>query len=220
VIRFDLDGTLLEFTADYGTVLADAIRAVEGEVHDGWLAAYDDTFFELLEACAPDPYRRAFATFGDDPEAMVAALQRPELDATAPTPGVHETLDRLGRDYRIGVITNGTRAWQRRKSQAHDLDTRVVELVTAYDAGAHKPDPAPFRLAETRLEAAAYAMVGDDDDVDVEGARRAGWVPYRYEGVGSRTCRTPSTGLPSRSHGASTPKKSERLRVSVSSRSR
>ena len=55
--------------------------------------------------------------------------------------------------------------------------------VFSYEAGAHKPDPAPYLLAERRLPASEYAMVGDSAD-DVEGARQVGWTAYRYTGGG------------------------------------
>lgn len=182
-IVFDLDGTLLHLTDDYGEILADAIRTVEGEVRDGWLDAYDDAFFEALFACEPDPHRRAFATFSDRPDALVDALREREVGACQPPDGVHADLARLADDYALGILTNGTREWQVNKLAAYDLDRHVDTVVTAYDAGAHKPDPAPFRLVEERLPADAYVQVGDDD-ADVDGARAAGWAAYRYEGDG------------------------------------
>jgi putative hydrolase of the HAD superfamily len=56
--------------------------------------------------------------------------------------------------------------------------------VTAEEAGAHKPDGAPFELARERVTAEEYVMVGDDYEVDVEGARAAGFVPVHYEREG------------------------------------
>ena len=67
-IFFDLDGTLLHYTRSYGDILADGIREVEGETHDEWIDAYNAAFFDMLIDCEPNPYRRAFAIFGNDPE--------------------------------------------------------------------------------------------------------------------------------------------------------
>jgi putative hydrolase of the HAD superfamily len=182
-IVFDLDGTLLQFQRDYGDILADAIESVEGTVREAWLEAYNDAFFDRFRACEPDPVRRAFATFSDRPDALADALRTREVDACRPPDGVHEDLARLAADHALGVLTNGERAWQRHKLQAYDLDRHFDAVVTAYDAGAHKPDPAPFRLAERRLTADAYAIVGDDD-ADVDGGRNAGWTTHRYDGEG------------------------------------
>lgn len=185
-VFFDLDGTLLRLTRPYGRLLADAFREVAGEVRAGWVDSYNDRFFELLEACEPEPYRRAFAATGADadPEALVAALREAELDASRLPEGTVAALERLDERYRLGVLTNGAREWQTGKLRAHGLESRFEAVVTAYDVGAHKPAPAAFRTAERRLPADAYAMVGDDPEADVRGAREAGWTAHQYEGDG------------------------------------
>lgn len=182
-IFFDLDGTLLHYTRAYRDILADAIREVDGAVREEWLEAYDERFFEILEECGPDPYRRAYATFGSDPDAFRTALLQREVDACEPPPGAHAELARLSETHRLGVLSNGVREWQREKLRAFDLLDHFDAVVTSDEAGAHKPAPAVFRLAEERLPADEYALVGDAD-VDVEGGRDAGWSVHRYKGDG------------------------------------
>ena len=184
-IFFDVDGTLLHYTRDYSDILTDAIRAVEGEVRDDWIDTYNTAFFDILMKCGPEPYRRAFATIGDDPdpEALVENLREQEVEACQPPKNTQADLARLAEEYKLGVLTNGVREWQKHKLQAYNIDSYFDAVVTAYDAEAHKPDPAPFRLAEKRLPADDYAMVGDDD-ADIEGARKAGWTTYEYRGQG------------------------------------
>ncbi len=185
-IFFDLDGTLLEFQRGYGDLLADVFRTVEGRTRPEWIDSYNQKFFEVLEGCDPEPYRRAFAATGADadPKALVASLREAEIEATRLPKGTLSALERLGEEYRLGVLTNGTREWQVGKLRAHGLESRLDVVVTAYDAGAPKPDPAAFRLAEERLPANAYAMVGDDRVVDIQGAQNAGWTAHEYTGGG------------------------------------
>ena len=62
------------------------------------------------------------------------------------------------------------------------LDVLFDSVVTSAEAGAAKPDPAPFRLALERLAAApGRALHIGDDVVDEQGARAAGmsfaWAP-------------------------------------------
>lgn len=184
-IFIDLDGTLLHYTREYRDILADAISAVEGDVRDDWIDTYNEAFFDVFTGCGPEPFRRAFATIEDasDPDALVEALRDQEVAACELPENAEADLARLAEDFQLGVLTNGVQEWQRHKLRAYDLDAYFDVIVTSYDAGAHKPDPAPFRLAEKRLPADAYAMVGDDD-ADIEGAQRADWTPYRYHGQG------------------------------------
>jgi putative hydrolase of the HAD superfamily len=157
-----------------------------GRTADELVATYDEAFYDALHDFAPDPYRRGMAAVVEaagadaDPEAMVATLRAEEYAATAVDPALSDSLASLGEDAALGVLTNGVADWQAGKLERHGLAAHFDAVVTSYDASAHKPDPAVFELAAERLPAAEYAMVGDDD-VDVEGARNAGWVPVRYE---------------------------------------
>lgn len=184
-VFFDLDGTLLRFERGYREILADTFRSVAGECREEWLGAYDSAFFEAFDAFEPDPYRRAFAAAGTraDPDRLAATLLEHELAACRPPDDAHATLRRLAESHRLGVLTNGVPAWQRRKLRAHDLREYFDAVVVSYEVGAHKPDPAPFRAAERYLPAEAYVMVGDGA-ADVDGARNAGWSAYRYRGDG------------------------------------
>lgn len=180
-IWFDLDGTLLSFDAPYRELLADAVESVEGECREAWLDRYDEAFERAFAACEPDPVRRAFATFGDDPERLAQALLHREIEAGRLPEDAAATLDRLGGDHALGVLTNGPPEWQRAKLRENDLAGYFDAVVASYEAGAHKPDAAPFDLAERRLSADEHVMVGDSES-DVEGARAAGWTAVRYEG--------------------------------------
>lgn len=184
-VFFDLDGTLLHFTREYRELLLDAIEDVTGNVSPAVLDQYNETFFDYLHSCAPDPVEQAFEdTLPDtDPVALAEALLEREIEATEPPTGAAEDLARLANQFRLGVLTNGVREWQERKLRAHGMEAFFDAIVASYEAGAHKPAAAPFRLAERRLSADAYAMVGDDA-VDVEGAIDAGWTAHRYEGDG------------------------------------
>ncbi|WP_330630211.1 HAD family hydrolase [Halocatena halophila] len=187
-IFFDLDGTLLEFDRAYSSILSAAFRSVGGESRRAWVDGYSEAFFEAFEACEPEPYRRAFDAIdvAHETELLVEALQNQEVSACQPSPDVHSALDRLAGEFELGVVTNGVPDWQREKLRAYDLEERFDVIVASYAAGAHKPDPAPFRLAEQRLPTEKYTMVGDDD-ADIAGANAVGWSSIRYTGGGFAT---------------------------------
>lgn len=186
-IFFDVDHTLVRFERSYADLLREVFEAELGDASDSLLAAYDDAFSSAFEALEPEPVRRgmeavvAEAEAGADPAAMAAALQAAEHEHTTAPDGAHESLEALGESERLGVLTNGVADWQREKLAAHGLLGYFETVVSSYDAGAHKPDPAPFEEAQRRIEAEEYVMVGDDYEADIEGAREAGFVPVHVE---------------------------------------
>lgn len=184
-IFLDLDGTLLQLQRAYDELLAETFSAVEGDAPQAWIEQYNDTFAALFGRVEPAPVRRAFASIDacTEPELLAAELHRRETAACKPPDGTHDTLERLAETHVLGVLTNGMPDWQRHKLREYDLDQYVEATVTSYEAGAHKPDQAPYRLAEQRVPAQHYAMVGDSA-TDTEGAENAGWTAYRYTGGG------------------------------------
>jgi putative hydrolase of the HAD superfamily len=184
-VYFDLDGTLLHFTREYRDVLTDTFVAVLGESRDEWIDSYNEAFYELFMECEPEPVRRAFARIedGSTPDTLMEELRRQEVKMCRPPDDIHTDLRKLAEKHKLGVLTNGVREWQKHKLEAYDLDQYFDAFVASYEVGAHKPDIAPYRVAEQRLPADTYAMVGDDD-TDIEGAKNAGWVSYRYNGQG------------------------------------
>jgi putative hydrolase of the HAD superfamily len=184
---FDLDGTLLEMQSSIADALCDAFETVAGESPDRWLEAYNEGFLDRFHDCEPAPYRggvehlRAETDYEYGVEETVGALLDAEIRAMEPTPGARDALAAAAEAGRVGVLTNGVPEFQRAKLGAFGLLADVDAFVTAYEAGHHKPHRAPFDLAERRLPADEYVLVGDSD-ADVDGAENAGWTAFRYEG--------------------------------------
>lgn len=77
-------------------------------------------------------------------------------------------------DIRLGVVTNLTAQIQFRKLVHLGLDQYLDIVVTSEEAGANKPDAAPFLLARERLRLSGDEpvwMVGDDAEMDCGGAK-------------------------------------------------
>jgi putative hydrolase of the HAD superfamily len=90
--------------------------------------------------------------------------------------GLFDALDRA--DVRRGALSNSSRAFSEAKLARLGLADRLPLLVSPDDLGFGKPDPRVFLLACERLGTAPArtAYVGDELDVDAEGARAAGLV--------------------------------------------
>ncbi|AMN45806.1 hypothetical protein ACG33_01525 [Steroidobacter denitrificans] len=86
-------------------------------------------------------------------------------------PDVRPGLDLLFAQYRLFTVTNGN-ADLEQIGLAHYFE----RMLAARQAGALKPDPAIFRqvVAGSGLALHEVVYVGDDPELDVEGARRAG----------------------------------------------
>jgi len=76
---------------------------------------------------------------------------------------------------RLGVVTNLTAQIQFRKLVHLGIDQHLDIVVTSEEAGANKPDAAPFLMARERLRLTPDEpvwMIGDDAEMDLAGARR------------------------------------------------
>ncbi len=180
-VHFDLDGTLLRYDDDYGTILERAVEATLGDPAPEFVAGFDEPFFEAFGALEPNPTEHAAATAAEaagvdlDPAAFADALLRAETEASVVPDHVTDALATLAEEAALGVVTNGVPGWQRAKLRGHGIADRFDGTVVSYETGGHKPDPAPFEAAAAGIDADRHVMVGDSEEADVEGARAVGW---------------------------------------------
>lgn len=184
-IYFDLDGTLLTLEAPYEAIVEDVL----GKHVDDPAAASErflTTFGEHFDALEANPYRAGMVAVCErenvdaDPDELVDALLNAECERTQVSDDARASLDALGEDNALGVLSDGVAEFQRAKLAHHDLLSHFEVVITSYDVGAHKPDSAMFDRAREAIDAETYVMVGDSDD-DVDGGRRAGFTPVRVE---------------------------------------
>lgn len=104
-------------------------------------------------------------------------------------PGAVDLLDYLKKKYKLHLITNGFSEVQYVKLNEGGLSQYFDRIITSEEAGVKKPDCAIFRLALSRAGASAYEslMVGDDPEVDIEGARSCGMNQVFYNPKGIKT---------------------------------
>lgn len=92
-------------------------------------------------------------------------------------PQAKETLQYLSSKYRMHIITNGFEEVQHLKLQSSGIGHFFENVVTSDHVGHKKPD---IKIFEHALEAASananeVIMIGDGLEVDIAGARNAGW---------------------------------------------
>ncbi|MBL0066610.1 MAG: noncanonical pyrimidine nucleotidase, YjjG family [Bacteroidetes bacterium] len=92
-------------------------------------------------------------------------------------PHAHETLSYLCSKYTLHIITNGFVEAQEIKLQASDLEKYFAEIIISEHTGYKKPDINIFNYSMQKAGASSdeCVMIGDGLDVDIAGARNAGW---------------------------------------------
>ncbi len=171
LVLFDLDGTVVNtiplIIASYDYAVCEVLGFhPTPEESRGWIGrTLIDTFTEA---------------YPDHVEALLAAYGRfnvARMDALLQTyPGMAELLTSLsGAAVNCGIATSKRRASAELTLSHAGLEALLDVTVTMEDTPTHKPDPAPLRLALTRLGGdAARAVYIGDAAVDVRAAQAVG----------------------------------------------
>jgi HAD superfamily hydrolase (TIGR01549 family) len=97
-----------------------------------------------------------------------------ERESPALLAGARVAVERMARNFTLGVVTSGNRRRVHQQLRDFRLDVHFTVCVCAEDAAHRKPHPAPLKLAlqKLKLEPESSIYVGDAPE-DVEMARRA-----------------------------------------------
>jgi putative hydrolase of the HAD superfamily len=96
-------------------------------------------------------------------------------------PGVVEMFERLQGELRLGLLTDGTAAVQRRKVEALGISSNFDGIWFSDDLGTAKPDPTLFDAIGQHfgLSGSQLVYVGDNPRKDFIGARQRNWLTVR-----------------------------------------
>ncbi|BFL46257.1 HAD family hydrolase [Lactonifactor longoviformis] len=195
-VLFDVDDTLYDrkvpFVKAYKEIFGGRYQVPAERLYES-NSRHSDEVFELSSTgvmSMRDMYiyriQKAFADFAisiGEAEALAFqeayAKHQRKLDLAE---GMREVLS-LCRDRGItmGIITNGPSAhqWEKIKTLGADAWIPKENIFISGDIGAAKPDVSVFQLAEKSmgLSGEAVYFIGDSYKNDVEGAKKAGWIP-------------------------------------------
>lgn len=179
-ILFDLDDTL--FPREL--YLQSGFDAVAGHVADSWRRSRESVLATLRRAHTSGFEREEFQVLCNEhrlPLSVVPALVktfRNHRPTIVLQPAVRTILQQLRRDrWRLGILTNGDPAVQRRKVEALGLCALVDSVTYAEEHSFRgKPQREAFLagLEHLQVEAASCLHVGDDPDCDITGAHTVG----------------------------------------------
>jgi putative hydrolase of the HAD superfamily len=194
IVLFDLDDTLFDHHHAARTALAgvhQAHRCFSRWPFEDFSRAHSRILEELhgavvegalgIDAAREERFRRLFAASGEQTDgpllaSTAAAYRQAYVTARRPVDGARDLLSALKPRVRIGIVSNNLREEQEQKIEHCGLAPFVDALVVSEEARVSKPDPAIFRIALERLDAASSeaVMIGDSWAADIEGARAAG----------------------------------------------
>ncbi len=190
-IVFDLDDTLYP-ECDY---VLSGMRAVAVWAQSELGLPAERSFAELRqlfeEGARGDTFDRWLSGHGLRLDGRVAAMvrvyrrHRPQITLE---PEVRELLIRIGRDHRLGLITDGYLEVQQRKVAALGIEDCFQAIVYSDAIGrdAWKPSTRPFEAVLQRLSVAAdqTVYIGDNPGKDFRGARQVGMHTIRVRRPG------------------------------------
>jgi phosphoglycolate phosphatase len=173
-LLFDLDGTLIDSTADLAAA-GNWLRDREGldPLSAEQIGSYVGDGAETM-------VRRLLGRHEGDLEGLVDDYKKYYsehcLDQTRLYPGVGSTLEQLrARGYKMAVVTNKPERISRRILDGLNVGACFGSVIGGNTCVNKKPHPEPLRMAcgHLGLAPAAFVMVGDSR-VDVEAGHNAG----------------------------------------------
>ncbi len=169
---------MLSLADEQYAVFRDRMRSVDKSAFVTRLLDIDDHGYALRS----EVYGRLADEFGLD-NTVAVELERHfwqeyarRCDVSDDTRITLETLRAAGK--KLGVISNGQTDWQLKKLEGLGLANSFDLVMVSQAEGIRKPDPRIFHLAAERLGVAPHEamFVGDQPQVDAEGAHNAGLV--------------------------------------------
>jgi putative hydrolase of the HAD superfamily len=177
---FDLDDTLYS-EIDFVT---GGYKAVARYVSGRYGANCNDVFYSMMASFASSGRRSVLPKVVKDflgeavPISELVEVYREHLPEIRLYPGYGCLLERLSREYKLGIITDGLPDIQRRKVQALGLEYRMDKIIYTWDYGQEKGKPHPFAfslmLDYLRTDPCEALYVGDNPVKDCRGAHAAG----------------------------------------------
>jgi len=197
-ILFDLDDTLYpesEFVLSGYRAVARA-AAARGECE--YKSAFDCMQTAFHAAGRKEVFPRLIACFPGLSMTLndMVHVYREHVPEISLFPGYRSLLEELGKNYRLGIITDGLPYVQRVKVRALEIEGLFEKIIYSWDYGEErqKPHLYPFALMLESLQITPQSalFVGDNPEKDGRGAIGAGMIYVRVEHPGNEIRRDKS----------------------------
>jgi putative hydrolase of the HAD superfamily len=177
---FDLDDTLY-VENDF---LKSGYRAVAKHLAEKGCCSFETAFSIMLEVLGVRGRHMVFPSLLESfPDACLSMQElidtyRQHTPTIQLCPGYSQLLRQLGRQYSLGIITDGLPSVQERKIRALGLRSIVNKIIYTWEYGPEKqkPHPLSFSLMLESLAAdpGSTLFIGDNPEKDCSGAHGVG----------------------------------------------
>lgn len=188
-LLFDLDNTLLDFTASEryalqtgleqeGIPYSETIRDIYKEINTYCWGEYEEGRLDK-ESLRTVRFERFFEAIKAFVDPVVFSQRYRELLAETEfkVPGAMELLDSLKPNYRLGIITNGLKEVQRPRLKKTGLDDYFELIVVSDEIGHAKPQSGFFDYAFDQIghpNKDGVLVIGDSLNSDIKGGNNYG----------------------------------------------
>jgi len=200
-IFFDLDRTLWDFEKNSETVLAQLVDIYGLESKCGVtkteiIDKYREVNRELWqqygrkeidkEQLRSSRFTKTLAHFDNHFLGCGLQLEKDYIERspyqTHVIEGAHEILEYLRPTYNLHILTNGFSEVQQIKLKQSNLRKYFNHIFISEELGHQKPDQKIFESVLQKINAAPdeCIMIGDDHNIDVQGAMDAGWQAVHF----------------------------------------
>ncbi len=95
--------------------------------------------------------------------------------------GVKELLDRLGKQFKLGILTDGNWKIQKKKLITLGIENYFDKIILSDTHQLSKPSPQLYEMFEAHfgLSSSNFCYIGDNPNKDFIEAKRRGWLTIR-----------------------------------------
>ncbi len=202
VILFDLGGVLIELTG-VPVMLnwMNNVMAAE-QLWEKWLSSPSVRKFETGR-CSSDQFANSIVKEFKLPVTPKQFIQAFTYWPKRLYPGAIELLERLGRSYKLATLSNTNELHWNRFGAEFKLTDYIKDHFLSFQLGLIKPDIDIFNYVIKSLTSptdrgsypAERILFFDDNQLNIDSARKAGMTAYRVAGISELSDRVNNLGL-------------------------
>lgn len=173
---FNLDLTLTEMDKSFDECFVDAMKDLGVSEHNIDAELYSELFFDYFGDLKESPRKKALDKYCErkdldiDSEEAVERYCSKELKSVKPVENLTQVLEKLSKDFRLGIITAGTTQLQEDKLEKIGIKEIIEEVLITYQESKTKKEI----LKDVKEKSDETPIYFSNSESDIEKAKKAG----------------------------------------------